>query len=273
MVRRTLASTTSDAKKVSVVKRGVKSVTKATEVVAVDTSSRLSISASKPRGARAPKGAARKARKNAEAEAGASSKVLDNSPSDCIYLGHIPAGFEEREMRKFFAQFGDVQKVKLFRNKKSLASRGHAYIKFDTASTATTVADTINGYFLGERQLVSHVVPASQLHSGMFKVPMVTKVAAVSAEGTKSRKRKASDDSEDDEEEEEEDAGSRAKAAERLAAGLRKKQKKLAALGIEYSFLDTLTFKNETKKVEAASEKKTAVKKIPVKKTPVKKTK
>ena len=51
-------------------------------------------------------------------------KGRDDNPSDTVYLGHIPSGFGEAEMRKFFLQFGDVSKVKLFRSKKTKGSKG-----------------------------------------------------------------------------------------------------------------------------------------------------
>ena len=35
-----------------------------------------------------------------------------------VYLGHIPHGFYENEMRGYFSQFGKVTRLKLFRSKK-----------------------------------------------------------------------------------------------------------------------------------------------------------
>ena len=35
-----------------------------------------------------------------------------------MYLGHIPHGFYEEEMRKYFSQFGRVTRLKLSRSKK-----------------------------------------------------------------------------------------------------------------------------------------------------------
>lgn len=35
-----------------------------------------------------------------------------------IYLGHVPFGFFEDQLRGFFAQFGDITNLKLSRNKK-----------------------------------------------------------------------------------------------------------------------------------------------------------
>jgi nucleolar protein 15 len=48
-------------------------------------------------------------------------QVMDiehTDPRGVIYLGHIPYGMEEPQMKKFFSQFGDVTRVKLWRSKK-----------------------------------------------------------------------------------------------------------------------------------------------------------
>lgn len=37
-----------------------------------------------------------------------------------IYLGHIPHGFYEEEMKSYFSQFGTVTRLKLYRSKKVL---------------------------------------------------------------------------------------------------------------------------------------------------------
>lgn len=37
-----------------------------------------------------------------------------------VYVGHIPHGFYEDEMKRYFSQFGHVKRVKLSRNKKVL---------------------------------------------------------------------------------------------------------------------------------------------------------
>jgi len=35
-----------------------------------------------------------------------------------VYVGRIPHGFYEKEMREYFSQFGKINKLKLSRNKK-----------------------------------------------------------------------------------------------------------------------------------------------------------
>ena len=35
-----------------------------------------------------------------------------------VYVGHIPHHFQEKEMRQFFEQFGDILKLRISRSKK-----------------------------------------------------------------------------------------------------------------------------------------------------------
>lgn len=42
----------------------------------------------------------------------------DDMTPGVIYLGHVPHGFYEDQIRDFFSQFGTVNKVRLSRSKK-----------------------------------------------------------------------------------------------------------------------------------------------------------
>lgn len=50
--------------------------------------------------------------------------------SSVIYLGRIPHGFYEEQMRGYFEQFGEVTRLRLSRSKKTAKSRGYAFIEF-----------------------------------------------------------------------------------------------------------------------------------------------
>lgn len=147
--------------------------------------------------------------------------------SRIIYLGHIPDGFFEGEMRKFFSQFGLVKRLKLFRSKKTNASKGYAFIEFQTADVATTVSDAMNGYYLLERQLVSNVVAPSMIHNGMFKAPQKRDASEISGVDDKDE-----DDNDMDDSEEVSEGNIKV-----WRSSLRNKQKKLKALGIDFDFV------------------------------------
>lgn len=86
-----------------------------------------------------------------------------------IYLGHIPYGFFEEQIREFFSQFGNVTRVKLARSKKTARSKGYAFIEFDDLETAAIAADTMNNRFMFDRRLVCHVVEDEDIHKDLFK--------------------------------------------------------------------------------------------------------
>jgi hypothetical protein len=46
-------------------------------------------------------------------------------------------------------------------------------VKFESCDVARVVADTLNGYYIYEKQLVADVVPIASVHAGMFLPPRV----------------------------------------------------------------------------------------------------
>ncbi|KAF3159461.1 hypothetical protein TWF106_002757 [Orbilia oligospora] len=65
-----------------------------------------------------------------------------------IYLGRIPHGFYEDEMRAYFSQFGTIDRLRLCRNKATGKSKHYAFIQFSSVEVARIVADTMNNYLL-----------------------------------------------------------------------------------------------------------------------------
>lgn len=86
-----------------------------------------------------------------------------------IYLGHIPHGFYEKEMRGYFSQFGEVTRLRLSRSKKTARSRGFAFIEFADQEVATIAAESMDGYLMHGQALVAKVVPPEKVHPEAFK--------------------------------------------------------------------------------------------------------
>lgn len=147
-----------------------------------------------------------------------------NKPSSVIYLGHLPAGFEEREINVFLNQFGSVLRCRVSRSTKTGRSRGYAFVEFADEEVAGVVAETMSGYFLLEKRLVCHVLPRDKVHELMFakakKVP--TKADKQKKARIEVNKKRSSDAM----------RGITAKLVKREEM----KRKKLAALGIDYDF-------------------------------------
>jgi nucleolar protein 15 len=62
----------------------------------------------------------KKSKKDSKKEGKVKVKTSKKNPKKrgVVYLGHIPHGFYEEELRGFFSQFGEVSRVKVSRSSK-----------------------------------------------------------------------------------------------------------------------------------------------------------
>eukprot|EP01096_Ripella_sp_DP13-Kostka_P012639 TRINITY_DN532_c0_g1_i3.p1 TRINITY_DN532_c0_g1~~TRINITY_DN532_c0_g1_i3.p1 ORF type:complete len:400 (+),score=236.54 TRINITY_DN532_c0_g1_i3:1242-2441(+) len=80
-------------------------------------------------------------------------------PRGTVFLGNIPYGFFENEMHGYFSQFGTITNLRLLRSKKTGNSKRCAFIEFEDANVAEIVAETTTGYIMFNRILNCAVVP------------------------------------------------------------------------------------------------------------------
>ncbi|KOC62976.1 MKI67 FHA domain-interacting nucleolar phosphoprotein-like [Habropoda laboriosa] len=85
-----------------------------------------------------------------------------------VYLGHIPHGFYEEEMKDYFTQFGHVTRVRVVRSRNTGRSRGYGYIEFVEPSVAKVVAETMNNYLMCGRLLKATYISPERQHIGFF---------------------------------------------------------------------------------------------------------
>ncbi|KMP08449.1 MKI67 FHA domain-interacting nucleolar phosphoprotein [Coccidioides immitis RMSCC 2394] len=86
-----------------------------------------------------------------------------------VYIGRIPHGFYEHEMRAYFSQFGDITRLRMSRNRTTGRSKHYGYIEFASESVAKIVADTMDNYLMFGHILKCKFVPQDQLHPETFK--------------------------------------------------------------------------------------------------------
>ncbi|KAI1460866.1 hypothetical protein F4805DRAFT_415889 [Annulohypoxylon moriforme] len=102
-----------------------------------------------------------------------SKELLKSSKSNgdhgVVYVGRLPHGFYEHEMRSYFSQFGTIERIRMSRNKKTGASKHFAFIEFTESPVAEVVAKTMDNYLLFGRILKVKVVPKSQVHEDLWK--------------------------------------------------------------------------------------------------------
>jgi len=102
-----------------------------------------------------------------EAKKNKSSKGIRMSPG-VVYVGHLPLGLFEPQLKSYFEQFGNVLRLRLSRSKKTGGSKGYAFVEFDCDEVAKIVAETMNNYLMGERIIKCHVIPPEKVHEKLF---------------------------------------------------------------------------------------------------------
>ncbi|TFY64137.1 hypothetical protein EVJ58_g2816 [Rhodofomes roseus] len=74
-----------------------------------------------------------------------------------IYLGRIPHGFYEDQMRQYLSQFGPTGR-----------SKHYAFIEFDSSSVAQIVAETMDNYLLMGHILTCKIIPKDEVHPELW---------------------------------------------------------------------------------------------------------
>lgn len=86
-----------------------------------------------------------------------------------VYVGRIPHGFYEHQMKAYFSQFGQILNLKLARNPKTGRSRHFAFVEFASAAVSDIVTKTMDKYLLFGHLLQVRRVPREQVNEGLFQ--------------------------------------------------------------------------------------------------------
>lgn len=95
-------------------------------------------------------------------------KSDNNSKRGVIYIGRLPSGFEEKELKTYFQQFGDITRLRLSRNKKTGHSKHYAFIEFKDEEVAKIAVETMNNYLLMGHLLKCTVLSEDKIHENLF---------------------------------------------------------------------------------------------------------
>ena len=105
--------------------------------------------------------------KKATKKKGSSNTTNKSSSQDCvvgmpgvdmtsriIYIGRLPKEFSEPQLLGYFSQFGRVLRMRLARNKRTLATKHYAFLEFESAAVARIVCNAMNNYLLDGKHLL-----------------------------------------------------------------------------------------------------------------------
>ena len=95
--------------------------------------------------------------------------LKDNQYSSIIYVGRLPHGFHEKELSKYFSQFGDLKEVRLARNKKTGNSRHYGFVDFVNRDDAKVAQETMNNYLLMGHILKVNLMPKGAKIEKLYK--------------------------------------------------------------------------------------------------------
>lgn len=98
-----------------------------------------------------------------------SIKSAENDTPGVVYIGRIPHGFYEHEMRTYFNQFGDVNRLRLSRSVKTGHSKHYAFLEFKNVDVAKIVAETMDNYLMFGHILKCKLVAPGDVHESMWK--------------------------------------------------------------------------------------------------------
>lgn len=86
-----------------------------------------------------------------------------------VYVGHVPHGFYEFQMRRYFEQYGEVTRVRLSRSPQTGASKGYAFVQFRDPEVATAVAEEVNSTLIGGRVVQVQALAPESVHGGIWR--------------------------------------------------------------------------------------------------------
>ncbi|KAI4251328.1 MAG: hypothetical protein LQ352_004917 [Teloschistes flavicans] len=93
----------------------------------------------------------------------------DSDGPGVIYVGRIPHGFYEPQMRAYFSQFGPINRLRLSRNRTTGASKHYAFIEFESEAVSRIVAETMDTYLMFGHILKCKTVAPEQVHDNLWK--------------------------------------------------------------------------------------------------------
>lgn len=98
-----------------------------------------------------------------------------------LYIKHLPHGFFEEQLRGYFSQFGAITRLRLARSKRTLGSKGYAFIEFRYPEVAEIAADAMNNYLMFKNLIKTRFIPPNDIRHDYFR----SSVSKIKVDGEK----------------------------------------------------------------------------------------
>ena len=150
----------------------------------------------------------------------------DEEPEETgvVYVGRLPHGFFEDQLRAYFSQFGDIKRLRLSRNKNTGRSKHYGFMEFESPDVAEIVVDTMNNYLLDGHLLQLAMIPSKEVDPNLW-IGANRKFRRVPMDRVERKRRSKSRSAEQ-----------RAEVNRKLMQRQKKRRAALARAGIKYDF-------------------------------------
>lgn len=89
-----------------------------------------------------------------------------------VLIQNLPKGFLEKQLKKYFTQYGRVTRLRLARSERTGGPKGYAYIEFKYPEVAKVAAEAMNGYLMFRQRLKTVYIPPDEQDHDYFKQPV-----------------------------------------------------------------------------------------------------
>jgi RNA recognition motif-containing protein len=86
-----------------------------------------------------------------------------------LYIGNIPFGASEEDLKKLFSEVGPVQSVRIVTNAYSGRSRGFGFVEMTSSEDAQKAISIVNGKTLMDRALIVNEAKPQKKRGGEFR--------------------------------------------------------------------------------------------------------
>jgi RNA recognition motif-containing protein len=86
-----------------------------------------------------------------------------------LYVGNLPFGASEEDLRKLFSEAGTIQSVKIVTDSYSGRSRGFGFVEMTSQEEAQKAISLVNGKALMDRTLIVSEAKPQKKRGGEFK--------------------------------------------------------------------------------------------------------
>ncbi|XP_031620207.1 MKI67 FHA domain-interacting nucleolar phosphoprotein [Contarinia nasturtii] len=89
-----------------------------------------------------------------------------------LLIKNLPKGFFEKQLKKYFSQYGEVTRLRLARSERTGGSKGYAYLEFKYPEVAKVTAEAMDGYLMFRQRLKTAYIPPEAQDHDYFKQPV-----------------------------------------------------------------------------------------------------